>query len=44
MPAAWGQGQIDALRQRWLKFDEEGATRIRRALESRTAASDAGQR
>ena len=41
MQAAWGQKQMDALRQRWLRFTEEGATRIRRALESRTA-SDAG--
>ena len=41
MQAAWGQKQMDALRQRWLRFTEKGATRIRRALESRTA-SDAG--
>ena len=41
MQAAWSQKQMDALRQRWLRFTEEGATRIRRALESRTA-SDAG--
>ena len=41
MQAAWGQKQMDALRQRWLRFTEEGAARIRRALESRTA-SDAG--
>ena len=41
MQAAWGQKQMDALRQRWLRFTEEGAARVRRALESRTA-SDAG--
>ena len=41
MQAAWGQRQMDALRQRWLRFTEEGAARIRRALESRTT-SDAG--
>jgi hypothetical protein len=41
MQAAWGQRQMDALRQRWLRFTEEGAARVRRALESRTA-SDAG--
>jgi hypothetical protein len=42
MQAAWSQRQIsDALRQRWLRFPEEGAARIRRALESR-AASEAG--
>lgn len=37
MQAAWGQRQMDALRQRWLKFNEENATRIRRVLDSRTA-------
>jgi hypothetical protein len=36
MQAAWGQRQMDALRQRWLKFPEEGAVRIQRVLESRT--------
>jgi hypothetical protein len=41
MQAAWSQKQMDALRQRWLRFTQEGAARIRRALESRTA-SDAG--
>jgi hypothetical protein len=41
MQAAWGQKQMDALRQRWLRFTEECATRIRRALEARTA-HDAG--
>jgi hypothetical protein len=41
MQAAWGQKQMDALRQRWLRFAGEGAARVRRALESRTA-SDAG--
>jgi hypothetical protein len=43
MQAAWGQKQMDALRQRWLRFTEEGAARVRRALESRTA-SDAGRK
>jgi len=42
MQAAWGQKQMDALRQRWLKFNNEGAERVRRALEARTAASDSG--
>ena len=37
MQAAWGQRQMDALRQRWLKFNEENATRIRRVLDTRTA-------
>jgi hypothetical protein len=37
MQAAWGQRQMNALRQRWLRFDDESATRLRRALESRTA-------
>jgi len=37
MQSAWGQRQMDALRQRWLKFNEENATRIRRVLDSRTA-------
>jgi hypothetical protein len=37
MQAAWGHRQMDALRQRWLRFNEEGAARVRRALESRTA-------
>jgi hypothetical protein len=41
MQAAWGQKQWDALRQRWLRFTEEGAGRVRRALELRTA--DAGK-
>ena len=35
--------QMDALRHRWLRFSEEGAARLRRALEARTAASDAGK-
>jgi hypothetical protein len=43
MQAAWGQKQMDALRQRWLKFTEESAGRIRRALEARTVASDSGK-
>jgi hypothetical protein len=37
MQAAWGQRQVDALRQRWLKFNEENATRIQQVLDSRTA-------
>jgi hypothetical protein len=37
MQAAWGQRQMDALRQRWLKFNDENATRIRRVLDTRTA-------
>jgi hypothetical protein len=41
MQAAWGQKQMDALGQRWLKFTEDSAARIRRALEAR-AAGDAG--
>jgi hypothetical protein len=43
MQAAWGQKQMDALRQRWLKFTEEGAARIRRALEARTALDGGGK-
>jgi hypothetical protein len=42
MQAAWGQKQMDALRQRWLRFNEKGAARIRRALEERTAVRDVG--
>jgi hypothetical protein len=42
MQAAWSQKQMDALRQRWLRFTEEGAARIRRALESRTARDETG--
>ena len=42
MQAAWGQKQMDALRQRWLRFAGEGAARVRRALESRTARDDPG--
>jgi hypothetical protein len=38
MQAAWGQKQMEALRQRWLRFTEEGAVRIRRALAARTAS------
>jgi hypothetical protein len=37
MQRKWGQRQWDALRQRWLRFTEEGAARVRRALEARTA-------
>lgn len=35
MQAAWSQKQMDALRQRWMKFTEDGAARIRHALEAR---------
>ena len=37
MQAAWGQKQMYALRQRWLKFGNESAQRIRQALAARTA-------
>lgn len=37
MQGKWGQKQWDALRQRWLRFTEEGAARVRRALQARTA-------
>jgi hypothetical protein len=40
MQAAWGQKQIDAWLQGWLKFNEQSAARIRHALEARTATSD----
>jgi len=40
MQAAWNQKQMDALRQRWMKFPEETAVRIRRALEARTANAE----
>ncbi len=43
MQAAWGQKQMDALRHRWLRFTDESAERIRRALETRTAR-DAGRK
>ena len=43
MQAAWSQKQMDALRQRWLRFTEEGAARIRRALEARTALDGGGK-
>ena len=36
MQAAWGQKQMYALRQRWLKFSESSAERIRLALGART--------
>lgn len=39
MQAAWGQKEIEALRQRRLRFTGDGAERIRRALAARTAAS-----
>jgi hypothetical protein len=41
MQAAWGQKQMDALRQRWLRFNEQSAARIRHALEALTSTSDA---
>jgi hypothetical protein len=44
MQAAWGQKQMDALSRRWLRFSKEGAARIRRGLEPRMAAGDAGGR
>jgi predicted Zn-dependent protease len=43
MQAAWGPKQMDALRQRWLRFTTECATRIRRALEARTAGDAGGK-
>jgi len=43
MQAAWGQRQMDALRQRWLKFTEECATRIQRALEARAPRDAEGK-
>jgi hypothetical protein len=43
MQAAWGQKQMDALRQRWLKFSDDCAGRIRRALEARTGARAGGK-
>ena len=43
MQSAWGQKQMDALRQRWLRFTAESAGRIRGALESRTAQSAGGK-
>jgi len=43
MQAAWGQRQMDALRQRWLKFNQEDAARIRHALGVRSASSDAAK-
>ena len=42
MQGVWNRRQMDALRHRWLRFSEESAARLRRALEARTAASDAG--
>jgi hypothetical protein len=44
MRASWGQKQIDALSRRWLRFSKDGAARIRRGLEPRMAARDAGGR
>lgn len=41
MQAAWGHREMDALRQRWLKFNKENAARIRRALEARIARGTA---
>jgi hypothetical protein len=43
MQAACGKKQMDALRQRWLRFTDEGAARLRRALESRTARDGGGK-
>jgi hypothetical protein len=43
MQAAWGQKQMDALRQRWLRFTAECAGRIRHALEARTAGDASGK-
>jgi hypothetical protein len=34
---------MDALGQRWMRFTEEGAARIRRALEARTALNAGAQ-
>jgi hypothetical protein len=39
MQAAWGQKQMDALSQRWLKFSNGSSQRIRRALEARVASA-----
>ena len=41
MQAAWGQKQMDSMRQGRLRFNEQSAARIRHALEARTATSDA---
>ena len=43
MQAAWGQKQMNALRQRWMRFTKEGAARIRRALDARTACDAGGK-
>jgi hypothetical protein len=43
MQAAWGQKQIDALRQRWLRFNERSAVRIRHALEMRMVRDAGGK-
>jgi len=42
MQAAWGQSQMDALRQRRLGFTREGAERIRLMLGARMAARQSG--
>lgn len=34
MQGSWGKPQMNALRQRWLKFSDAGAARVRRALET----------
>jgi hypothetical protein len=38
MQAAWGDKQMYALRQRWLKFSDNCGERIRPALDARTAS------
>ena len=44
MRGAWGQKQIDALRQRRLRFTREGAERVRRAIAARTKRKGADGR
>jgi hypothetical protein len=41
MRAAWGGKELKAMRQRWLKFDKEGAARVRSELQARAKRSDA---
>ena len=43
MQAAWGQKQMDALRQRWLRFNKQTAVKIRHALEMRTTRDAGGK-
>jgi hypothetical protein len=38
MQAFWGQWQMNALRQRWLKFSRDSAQRIRNKLQSSSVA------